>query len=210
MPTWTSFGKPLFEVVRFGPRTSASEHLTAPGSLNGARRVLYRLPRVLEAVERGEDVMVVEGRRTPRSRAARDSGDLQPRRRRQVAERVRASRCAAPTWRSSPIRDEPGPRARPPGAKPCRDGAEVDVVECANGKDISAHLAAGGDITGLVGISTVSSHMGSASRDEKKEEPWGSHVASPMRRSRPRCPKSSPACRRAEMALGRIPLARAR
>jgi putative DNA primase/helicase len=57
----------LFEAVRFTPKGFRQRRPDGDGGwtwkLDQTRRVLYRLPRVLEAVKRGEDVMVVEGER---------------------------------------------------------------------------------------------------------------------------------------------------
>jgi putative DNA primase/helicase len=58
-------GKLLYQVVRFEPKDFRQRRPDGAGgwewSLKGTPRVLYRLPRVLEAVERREDIMVVEG-----------------------------------------------------------------------------------------------------------------------------------------------------
>jgi putative DNA primase/helicase len=61
----------LYQVVRFHPKDFRQRKPDGSGGwewkLNGVRRVVYRLPRVVEAVERGEDVMVVEGEGRPRA-----------------------------------------------------------------------------------------------------------------------------------------------
>jgi 5S rRNA maturation endonuclease (ribonuclease M5) len=58
-------GKLLFEVVRYEPKAFAQRQPDGKGSwiwnLNGVRRVLYRLPDVLRAVQSGETIFVVEG-----------------------------------------------------------------------------------------------------------------------------------------------------
>ena len=56
-------GRPLFEVVRFTGKEFRQRLPDGSWGLNGARRVLYRLPRVREAVEKGEYLFVVEGER---------------------------------------------------------------------------------------------------------------------------------------------------
>jgi hypothetical protein len=58
-------GELLYEVVRFAPKNFRQRRPDGAGgwawSLNGVRRVLYHLPRLLAAVERGQIVHVCEG-----------------------------------------------------------------------------------------------------------------------------------------------------
>jgi hypothetical protein len=58
-------GKLLFEVVRYEPKTFAQRRPDGQGgwvwNLEGVRRVLYKLPDVLRAVESGETIYIVEG-----------------------------------------------------------------------------------------------------------------------------------------------------
>lgn len=54
-------GKHLFDVVRFEPKDFRQRHADGRWGLNGARRVPYRLPALIEAVAAGETVYVVEG-----------------------------------------------------------------------------------------------------------------------------------------------------
>lgn len=58
-------GGPLFQVVRFEPKDFRQRRPDGKGgwtwNLNGVRRVLYRLPRVLETAKAGGVVYVVEG-----------------------------------------------------------------------------------------------------------------------------------------------------
>ena len=86
-------GRLLFQVVRFARRTSGSASRTAPAVGNGSsatrRRVLYRLPKLREAIGAGR------GHHGPRggtgcggARGARCRRDLQSGRGRQVAPRV--------------------------------------------------------------------------------------------------------------------------
>jgi hypothetical protein len=61
-------GAPLFQVVRFVPKDFRQRHRDAAGgewiwNLQGVRRVLYRLPQVIDAVAAGRRVFVVEGER---------------------------------------------------------------------------------------------------------------------------------------------------
>jgi len=57
-------GANLYRVNRYTPKTFRQEKYTAGDwswGLEGVRRVLYRLPRVIDAAERGDRVWVVEG-----------------------------------------------------------------------------------------------------------------------------------------------------
>jgi putative DNA primase/helicase len=58
-------GKLLFEVVRYEPKAFAQRRPDGKGgyiyNINGVRRVLYRLPDVLKAVQAGETIFIVEG-----------------------------------------------------------------------------------------------------------------------------------------------------
>jgi hypothetical protein len=58
-------GKLLFEVVRFDPKDFVQRRPDGNGgwvwNLNGVRRVLYRLPDVLKAVQSGRIIFIVEG-----------------------------------------------------------------------------------------------------------------------------------------------------
>jgi hypothetical protein len=151
-------GQPLFEVVRFEPKGFAQRRPGRFWGLGDTRRVLYRLPRVREAIGRGEDVMVVEGEKD--------------------ADRLHKLGIAATTcpmgvgkWRPSYTealrgakvtvvadRDEPGRAHACAVAEALRPVAEtVDVVEPIVGKDISDHLAAGRGIAELVELAEVPS-----------------------------------------------------
>jgi putative DNA primase/helicase len=54
-----------YEVMRYEPKTFKQRHLDKNGNwvwgLEGVRRLIYRLPEVLAAIERGDMVFVVEG-----------------------------------------------------------------------------------------------------------------------------------------------------
>jgi hypothetical protein len=64
-PYQNADGQLLFEVVRYEPKAFAQRRPDGKGgwiwNLNGVRRVLYRLPDVLKAVQSGETIFVVEG-----------------------------------------------------------------------------------------------------------------------------------------------------
>jgi AAA domain len=112
--------------------------------LGDTRRVLYRLPQLLEAIEAGRDVWICEGEKDADALAARG----------------RAATCNpggagkwlpeyAETFRDVPVtiiadRDQPGrAHARAVAAALSGVAAAVDICEPKAGKDISDHLAAG-------------------------------------------------------------------
>jgi len=59
------FGTPLFEQVRFEPKSFAQRHRDSTGewvwNIRGIERVLYRLPEVLNAVRDGKKIYICEG-----------------------------------------------------------------------------------------------------------------------------------------------------
>ena len=58
-------GQLLFQTVRYAPKDFRQRHPDGAGGwvpdIKGIKRVLYRLPEVLEAVKKGETVYIVEG-----------------------------------------------------------------------------------------------------------------------------------------------------
>lgn len=60
-PYTDEHGEVLFEVVRYDPKDFRQRQPDGAWNIQGVRRVLYRLPEVLAAVERGDPVYVVEG-----------------------------------------------------------------------------------------------------------------------------------------------------
>lgn len=54
-------GAPLFDVVRLEPKTFRQRRPDGTWGLGDTRRVLYRLPNVLAAIERGDPIYIVEG-----------------------------------------------------------------------------------------------------------------------------------------------------
>ena len=111
-------GKLLFQVLRtagkkFPQRIPDQSRKTGwQWNLDGTRRVLYRLPKVIEAVRDGEIIYVCEGEKDVHAIERRGRGrDLQPRRRREMAARVRRvpPRCRRDD-RRGPGPARPGPR----------------------------------------------------------------------------------------------------
>lgn len=133
------WSRKLFEVVRFEPKTFRQRKPDGSWGLKGVRRVLYRLPRVLEKVACGETVWIVEGEKD----ADAIGGTTAP--------------MGAGKWRSEynePLhhahvaiiadRDWPGRvSARQIFLELREVASSVAVYESLAGKDFSDHLAAG-------------------------------------------------------------------
>lgn len=118
--------------------------------LDGTRRVLFRLPQVIEAVAAGREVWITEGEKDALNLVA-------------LGLCATTSPQGAGKWQdaySEPLReavvniiadrDEPG-RAH---ARAVRDsllavGAHVQILEAATGKDVTDHLGAGRDLAEL-------------------------------------------------------------
>ena len=85
-------GELLFEVVHFDPKDFRQRRPDGRGgwewNLRGTRRVLDRLPRVLEAVEAGATIYVAEGGWDVHA-LERAGADVQFGRGRQMAHRIR-------------------------------------------------------------------------------------------------------------------------
>jgi hypothetical protein len=144
-------GTHLFDVLRFEPKAFAQAPANGKrgaGAMEGVRRVLYNLPAVAQAVQAGGVVWVCEGEK--------DTDRLA-----QVLVEVGAAATTNPggagKWRSEysealrgsnvvivADRDEPG-REHAASVARMLDGvaASVCIVESAEGKDASDHLAAG-------------------------------------------------------------------
>lgn len=143
-------GKLLFQVVRTG-RKEFRQRRPDPGSrggwrwsIAGLRRVPYRLPKIIRAVEEGEMIYVVEGEKDVHS-----------------AERAGLTATCNPggAGKWSPEfarylagaivvvvadRDEPGRKhARQVAATLDGIAAAVEIREAAEGKDLTDHLGAG-------------------------------------------------------------------
>jgi 5S rRNA maturation endonuclease (ribonuclease M5) len=148
--------RPLFEVVRFAPKDFRQRRSDGHGrwiwNLNGTRRVLYRLPRVLDAVALRKTIYVVEGEKDVHS----------------LEEAGQVATCnpgGAGKWHDDYAhalagarvvvvadRDDAGRRhARTVAASLTRAGCAVQIVEPASGKDAADHLA-GHSLDGLVPV----------------------------------------------------------
>lgn len=141
-------GQLLFQVVRMVPKTFRQRRRTPTGewqwNLADTRRVLYRLPRVLEAVQRGHTVFIVEGEKDVHAIEA-------------AGATATCNAGGAGKWRDEYSRclagadvvvvaDKDGPgqqHAHQVAASLSSVGATVRMVEAATGKDAADHLAAG-------------------------------------------------------------------
>jgi len=141
-------GELLFQVVRFEPKDFRQRRPIGGGEwewkLAGTRRVLYRLPQVLSAIQAGEPVYIVEGEK--------DADAL--------ADFGLAATCnsgGAGKWRDEYTtalsgakvvivadKDEPGRKhAFAVAASLAGRAADISIVEAVEGKDASDHLDAG-------------------------------------------------------------------
>jgi hypothetical protein len=141
-------GRLLFEVVRFRPKDFRQRRPDGRGgeiwNLNGTRRVLYRLPKVIVAARRGRRIYVAEGERDVEEIEAAGgvatcnpggAGKWRP----EYAEALRGAEVVVVA-----DRDEPGRKhAREVFGSLETMAASVQLVEPAEGKDAADHLAAG-------------------------------------------------------------------
>ncbi len=148
-------GKPLYQVVRFWPKDFRQRRPDGSGgwiwNLKGVRRVLYRLPEVLAAVEAGKPVLVCEGEKDvhaaeKRGKVATCNPGGAGKWRSEYSETLRGAKVA--------VVSDADKRGRPHAAEVAAslDGiaAKVTVLEPAEGKDLSDHLAAGKSLSDLV------------------------------------------------------------
>jgi 5S rRNA maturation endonuclease (ribonuclease M5) len=138
--------RPLFEVVRFAPKDFRQRRSDGKGgwiwSLNGTRRVLYRLPRILDAVATGKTIYVVEGEKDvhalEQAGAAATCNPMGAGKWSHEYARV----LAGATVVVVADRDQAGRNhARTVATSLTCAGCVVQVVEPADGKDASDHLA---------------------------------------------------------------------
>lgn len=143
-------GTVLFEKLRYEPKTFRQRAADGSWSLQGVRRVLYRLPDVLEAIQDSRTIYLAEGEK--------DAGAL--------AAAGRTSTCwtegawqpgTAPKWREEYTeqlvgahvvivrdRDDAGRHTAETIAATLEPvAASVRIMEPTVGKDVSDHLAAG-------------------------------------------------------------------
>jgi putative DNA primase/helicase len=140
-------GELLYQVVRFEPKGFRQRRPRGQGwewKLDGVRRVLYRLPEVLQAVKSREAIYICEGEKDVEAleRAgcaatcnAGGSGKWRP----EYSQALAGANVIIVA-----DRDEPGRRHAAAVAAALRDVAgALCVVEARTGKDAADHLAAG-------------------------------------------------------------------
>lgn len=149
-------GVPLFEVVRFSPKDFRQRLPGGTWKLGQTRRVLYRLPKVLEAARAGDGVFVVEGERDVHALEAQGIvATCNPggagKWRDEYSEALRGADVVVVA-----DRDKAGGKHALEVARSLEGtAASVDVVEPAVGSDVSDHLAAGKGIGQLVPVAPV-------------------------------------------------------
>jgi 5S rRNA maturation endonuclease (ribonuclease M5) len=150
-------GELLFQVIRYEPKAFRQRRPDGNGgwvwSLDGVRRVLYRLPEVIEAAKEGRDVWVAEGEKDAErlrslglvaTTAPGGAGKWQH----EYSEVLRGAKV-----RIVVDRDEAGRKHAAAVASALRGvAAEVRIFEPAEGKDISDHLDAGLGLQELVEV----------------------------------------------------------
>jgi 5S rRNA maturation endonuclease (ribonuclease M5) len=148
-------GALLFQVVRLEPKSFRQRRPKPDGgwewSLNGVRRVPFRLPRVIEAARKGEGIFVVEGEKDVLALerlgqvATCNPGGV-GKWRAEYAEALRGAQVVVVADRDDAGREH----ARQVAEALEGVAADVEVVEPASGKDVSDHLAAGKSLGELV------------------------------------------------------------
>jgi DNA-binding XRE family transcriptional regulator/5S rRNA maturation endonuclease (ribonuclease M5) len=112
--------------------------------------VLYRLPKVLEAVKKGQDILIVEGEHDVHTAEKfgitatcnpMGAGKWRP----EYSGALRGAKVTIVADKDDPGREH----ARHVAQALLGVAAEVEVVECSKGKDVSEHIANGGTIADL-------------------------------------------------------------
>jgi 5S rRNA maturation endonuclease (ribonuclease M5) len=150
-------GSPLFRVHRTALKRFWQERADGAGGwergLGATRRVLYRLPKVLEAARRGERIWLVEGERDVHAleklgEAASTSPGGAGKWRREFSECLRGAQVVVVA-----DRDDAGRKhAREVAASVEGIATSVDLVEPVKGKDISDHLGGGCPLGELIEV----------------------------------------------------------
>ena len=153
-------GALLYQVVRYAPKDFRQRRPDGNGgwawNLRGVDRVLYRLPKVVEAVAAGRRVFVVEGERDVEAvEVAGKVATCNPggagKWRREYSETLRGADVVIVA-----DRDEPG-YAHARQVAQALDGiaAKVVTVEPADGKDVGDHLERGRTLAELVPVQDI-------------------------------------------------------
>lgn len=147
-------GKLLFQVVRFEPKDFRQRRPVGAGwdwKLGDTRRVLYQLPAVLKAAESGETVYVVEGEKdvhtVEKTGAVATTNPM-------GAGKWRDDYTTALTGANVVVVADADPTGRDHGRRVLKSlhaaGVTARLVEPADGKDVTDHLAAGKTLDQLV------------------------------------------------------------
>lgn len=172
-------GKSLFEVLRFidgkGEKTFRQRAADGSWKMNGTRRVLYRLPRVLAALEAGEPVFICEGEKDVESiERAGDVATTNP----AGAEQWKAEYAEIFAGTTSPIivvadRDKAGAGwASNVTDSLRRVGVQPTLTEALVGKDVTDHLAAGHTLEELQVVAAVADDRAPAPDTEVLPDDW--------------------------------------
>ncbi len=149
----------LFQCVRFHPKDFRQRRPDGRGgwiwSLKETRRVLYRLPQVIEAVAAGRRIWVVEGEKDVHAierkghvATCNPMGAGKGKWRQEYAETLRGANVVVVADRDNEGREH----ARRIAQSLEGVAASVSVVEAAVGKDASDHLAAGKTVDEFVAL----------------------------------------------------------
>lgn len=166
-------GRPLSEVVRKADKTFLQRRPDGTWGIKGVRRVIYRLPQVIEAVKAGRRVFVAEGEKDVHALEA-------------AAEVATCNPGGAGKWRADYAlwlksaevivvsdRDEPGREHAEKVRRSLKGVAgSVQVVEAAEGKDAHDHLAAGRGVDEFKGVEQADPGL-----DEAPEQDTGELAA---------------------------------
>lgn len=175
-------GTVLFDKVRFEPKTFRQRAADGSWTLRGVRRVLYRLPEVLDAVQAGRTVYVAEGEKDADALAAAGvtatcwtEGAWKPGTTAKWREEYTRTLAGAHVVIVRD-RDEPGQHTAATIAAELEPvAASVAVVEPTHGKDASDHLAAGRTVDDLTPVHAPAEPVEAAG--EPVDEPGESWAA---------------------------------
>jgi 5S rRNA maturation endonuclease (ribonuclease M5) len=166
-------GKPLYEVRRFEGKSFVAYLPGANSSgIGKTRRVLYRLPRVIDAVRNGRLVFIVEGEKDVQAieraggvATCNPFGAGKGKWKREYSEVLRGGHIVVVADRDEPGRDF----ARTIAASLDKIAADVTIVEAREGKDASDHFAAGFGFADFVLVAS------DTAEDESRPRSTGRH-----------------------------------
>lgn len=144
-------GRPLFGVARLPGKDFRQRRPDGSWGIKGVRRVLYRLPQVIDAVKAGKTVWIAEGEKDVHAlEAAGQVATTNPggagKWRAEYGEHLRDARVAILADKDAPGRKH----ARQVAASLAGVARQVKVGQCPDHKDIADHLAAGRKLSDIV------------------------------------------------------------